>query len=250
MMEGRYETALSAANRLERDIPPAFLDEFVKVADAFMTTSRHVMIRFGRWHDILELPAPPARQLYSRAIHHYARGVAFAALDRTAEAQRELVAFNRAAADVNAEWIVGNNVAPDVLAVARSMLEGEILFRAGRHEECFAKLRDGVRLEDALRYDEPPAWMQPVRHALGALLLADGRAEEAEAVYRADLAHNQRNGWGLLGLEQALAMRAGSGDEITRVAAARADVWRRADVSPTSSCYCQPGAAAAAPGSR
>jgi hypothetical protein len=215
-----------------------------------MTTSRHVMIRFGRWHDILEQPAPPARQLYSRAIHHYARGVALAALDRTAEAQRELDAFNRAAGAVNAEWIVGNNVAPDVLAVARMMLEGEILFRTGEREECFARLREGARREDALRYDEPPAWMQPVRHALGALLLADGRAEEAETVYGADLAKNPGNGWGLLGLEQALAAQAETGEEITRVAAARAKVWRRADVSPTSSCYCQPGAAAVAPGSQ
>ena len=57
-----------------------------------------------------------------------------------------------------------------VLPIAAAMLEGELAFREGRQNEAFAALRRGVALEDALVYDEPPAWMLPVRHSLGALL--------------------------------------------------------------------------------
>ena len=52
-------------------------------------------------------------------------------------------------------------------------------------EGAFATLREGVAAEDGLVYDEPPGWMLPVRHALGALLMSAGRYAEAEEVYLA-----------------------------------------------------------------
>ena len=79
----------------------------------------------------------------------------------------------------------------DQLAVAEAMLDGEIAYRKGDFDLAFARLRDAVELEDALPYDEPWGWMQPSRHALGALLLEQGRVEEAEAVYREDLGWRQ-----------------------------------------------------------
>ena len=106
----------------------------------------------------------------------------------------------------------------------------------------FISLREAVRLEDELVYDEPPGWMQPVRHALGALLLDAGRADEAEQVYREDLARNPANGWSLLGLEQSLRAQSKGLDEADALAAARAEAWARSDANPTSSCYCAPGA--------
>lgn len=94
-------------------------------------------------------------------------------------------------------------------------------------------------MEEALTYDEPPGWMQPVRHALGALLLADGRPDEAESVYRADLARHPNNGWSLLGLKQSLEAQ----DRMAEAAALDPELqtaWSRADVTPMASCYCHP----------
>jgi len=239
MMEGRYEAAMAAARRLESDVPEQFVREYVTIADGLMSTALHVMVRFGRWDDILKEPAPADFRLLSRATWHYARGVALAALDRTAEGRRELEAFDRAARQVAQDWYVGNNAAGTILPIMRRMLAGELAFREGRREECFRLLREAVTMEEELAYDEPPGWMQPVRHALGALLVADARHAEAEAVYRADLRRHPNNGWSLRGLQQALAAQ-GRTDDAQMVAQQLTAAWARADVTPHASCYCQP----------
>jgi len=129
------------------------------------------------------------------------------------------------------------------MAVAHKMLQGEIAFRERKSDEAFKLLREGVALEDNLNYDEPPAWMQPVRHALGALLLADNRAKEAEKVYREDLARYPENGWALLGLRQSLeAQTQQQAADATQQRFVKA--WSRADVKPVASCYCHPHARA------
>src|SRR5690606_42143901 len=128
-----------------------------------------------------------------------------------------------------------------VVAIARLMAEGELAFREGKADKAFELLRKAVTLEENLRYDEPPGWMQPVRHALGALLLADGRAAEAEDVYRADLVRHPNNAWSLLGLQQSLAKQ-GKREEAAALDAQVKQVWSRSDVKPVASCYCHPDA--------
>ena len=103
---------------------------------------------------------------------------------RAAEQQR---LFHEAVARVPDTRYLFNNTCLDILAVAAEMLDGEVAYRRGDLEKAFGHLRRSVRLDDSLPYDEPWGWMQPTRHALGALLLEQGRVEEAEAVYRADL---------------------------------------------------------------
>jgi predicted Zn-dependent protease len=127
-----------------------------------------------------------------------------------------------------------------VLDVAEAVLRGEILFRSGRREEGIAMLREGVTREDRLRYDEPPDWIQPVRHPLGAALLQAGRFAEAEAVFRADLEKLPDNGWGLYGLSRALAMQKKKAEAAT-VLKRFEQVWARADVRIQSACLCLPG---------
>ena len=142
----------------------------------------------------------------------------------------------------------GERIACFEMDVNMSILEGGIgifrrrlMVREGDHDAAFAILRKGALLEDGLNYDEPSGWMQPVRHALGALLLAANRPTAAEVVYREDLDRVKNNGWSLLGLEQALRAQGKSGEEVDTLVAARAKAWRRADVQPTSSCFCEPG---------
>lgn len=113
-------------------------------------------------------------------------------------------------------------------------------FHTGDREKAYQKLREGVALEDQLAYDEPPGWMQPVRHALGALLLAGDQAAEAESVYRADLVRHPKNAWSLLGLKQALEKQ---GKDTQAIDAVVKQAWARADIEPVASCYCHPDAA-------
>ena len=188
---------------------------------------------------------PEEWRLVSRAERHFARSVALSALGKTAEARQEIAQFDQVVSQLTDEWKVGNNIAASVMAVARKMAEGELAYREGRRDEAFALLREAVTLEEGLAYDEPPGWMQPVRHALGALLLAEGRDAEAEEVYRADLGRHPSNAWSLLGLQQAL-------EKLGRTAEARAmdaevkAAWARSDVKPAASCYCHPAARSAA----
>jgi hypothetical protein len=134
-------------------------------------------------------------------------------------------------------WTLGVNPARSVLPVARGMAEGEILWREGRRQESWNALRAAVAAQDALTYDEPPGWMQPVRHALGALLLAGGRPVVAEEVFREQLRRVPDDPWALLGLEQSLRVQGRRG-ESEALAADLAAAWARAEARPPAACWC------------
>lgn len=240
MMEGRYETAIQAARDLESEITEDFIREKPELIEGLMSTSLHVMIRFGKWEEILDEPEPAKYRLMSRAVRHYARGISLSALGRTDEARTEMAAFEEAIERVPQDWWLFNNRLHEVLPIARAMLEGELAFREGRRSEAFEFLRRGVMAEDSLVYDEPPGWMLPVRHALGALLMADGQYAQAESVYREDLRRNRDNGWSLLGLQQSLRAQ-GQDSRAAMLDMRLAAAWPRKDVNPKSSCYCEPG---------
>jgi len=241
MMEGRFETALQAARQLETDVPETFMERYPEIADGWASAVPHVLVRFGRWEEILALRDYPEKRPISRAMRRYARSIACSALGRTDEARAEIAAFNDIAKTVPTNWTIGFNPAHAVFPLARKMMHGELAFREGDHDKAFELLREAVALEDELIYDEPPSWLQPIRHALGALLMASGRYADAERVYADDLERNPQNGWALLGLEKARRAQRKT-DGIDALVRARAKAWARADVCPTSSCYCEPGA--------
>jgi tetratricopeptide (TPR) repeat protein len=241
MMEGRYATALRAAQEMETEVPATFMQRYPMIADGWTSALPHVLVRFGRWQQILELPEYPKSRPISCAMRHYARSIACSALGRTDAARAEIAAFEGYAKATPLDWTIGFNPAHSVYPVARKMMAGELVFREGDHDGAFKLLREAVALEDAMVYDEPPCWLQPVRHALGALLMAAGRPAQAEEVYQADLERNPHNGWALLGLEKARRAQRKTHD-IALLVNARAKAWSRADVIPTSSCYCEPGA--------
>ena len=152
-----------------------------------------------------------------------------------------------AAARVPASRTVFNNTCVDILAIAARMLDGEVTYRAGDHDTAFDHLRTAIRLSEDLPYDEPWGWMQPPRHALGALLLEQGRVEEAEAVYRADLGlddtvlracRHPENVWSLHGFHECL-VRLGKETEARLVAPRLTLALARTDVPIESSCLCR-----------
>jgi len=199
-----------------------------------------VRMRFGRWDEILAAPEPPPNHPIARALRLYARGVALAAQGKIEEARAEQKAFLEARAAVPATAGFGNNVAAHLLDVATEMLDGEVLFRAGEKDKGLAALRRGVVAEDRLRYDEPPDWILPVRHALGAALLEAGKPAEAEKVFREDLKRLPDNGWSLFGLGRSLRLL-GKTREADVVEGRFKEIWSGADVTLKSSCFCQPG---------
>ncbi|MGE5344966.1 MAG: hypothetical protein ACM3JH_03335, partial [Acidithiobacillales bacterium] len=156
------------------------------------------------------------------------------------EAQKERDFFLKAAAAVPKGYEFGNNRAADLLAIASSVLDGEMAARSRNFGESETKLRQAVRVEDGLRYNEPPDWMQPSRHTLGAVLLRDGKYAEAEKVYREDLARYPENGWSLFGLGRALRLQKKDA-EAADLEARFHRIWDRADVTLGSTCFCQPG---------
>ena len=253
MFVGDRDTALDAADRLMTAIPESLLrvesPPMADLLEAFVPVRVHVLIRFGMWEQLISEPLPVDDELYAAttAFIHYGRGVAFSATGRVAEAERERELFRAAAARVPETRLLFNNTVADLLAIAAEMLDGELLYRRGEHDAAFASLRRSIELDDHLPYDEPWGWMQPTRHAYGALLLEQGHVEEAAAVYRADLGlddslpralRHPRNVWSLHGYHECLT-RLGRSEEAD---AAKADLdaaLAQATVPIAASCACR-----------
>ncbi|MFI2376961.1 hypothetical protein ACH5AO_18075 [Streptomyces sp. NPDC018964] len=253
MFAGQSQVALDAAARLEAAVPEELLRvQSPPMADwleGFLAMRVHVLIRFGRWDDVLALPFPADPELYcvTTAMLHYARGVALSATGATDGAEAERAAFRAAVARVPGTRMLFNNTCHDILAIASAMLDGELAYRKGEYDTAFAALERSVELDDNLPYDEPWGWMQPTRHAYGALLLEQGRVEEAEAVYRADLGldgvlprplQHPGNVWALHGFHECL-LRTGRTGEAAIIAQQLRQAAALADVPVESSCFCR-----------
>jgi tetratricopeptide (TPR) repeat protein len=253
MFLGRSEVALRVAADLEASLPEELLRiEQPPMADyleAFVPMRLHVLIRFGLWEDILALRLPDDPELYctTTAMTHYAQGVAHAATGRIDEGEAARDAFLAAVARVPESRYLFNNTCQDILAVAGAMLDGELDYRRGNFDAAFEHLRRAIELDDALPYDEPWGWMQPTRHAYGALLLEQGQVDEAETVYAEDLGYDSSiprsswhpgNVWSLHGYHECL-VRLGKPEQ-ARIVGQQLDVaLARADVPIRSSCFCR-----------
>ncbi len=239
MMEGRAEVALKAARDIVESVPEDYLRENVALMDPFMGAAYDVLKRFGRWDQILSEPAPPEFLPITTAMWHYARGLAYSAKGEIEPARNEQKAFREAVARVPADAVFSINPAKNILQIADHMLQAEIDYRRGEIDAAVAELNKGIAIEDELRYMEPPEWIQPVRHTLGAILLGAGRYAEAEKAYRQDLAKWPENGWSLYGLSRALEGQ-GKADEAKTVRERFEKVWKRSDTPIQSSCLCVP----------
>jgi tetratricopeptide (TPR) repeat protein len=253
MFEGSSAIALQAAGELAGQLTPDLLAiESPPMADwleAFVPLGIHVLVRFGRWADLIATPLPDDPVLYctTAATVHYGRGVALAASGQLAQARAERDSFAAAYDRIPESRYLFNNTSRDILAIAGAMLDGEIDYRDGQFESAFAHLRRAVGLDDNLPYDEPWGWMQPTRHALGALLLEQGNVEEAALVYAADLGldptlsrpcQHPGNVWSLHGYHECLT-RLGRDAEAVIIGKQLELAAARADVPIRASCACR-----------
>ena len=249
MFLGQLQPAMEAADELAETLTEDVVRPLADWLEAFIPMKQHVLIRFGRWDDIKAQELPEDRELYSvtTALILYAKTVACAASGDIRGALASRDEFRIAKAAVPETRMLFNNTCVDILDIAEEMLEGEVSYRQGDYEVAFAHLRRSVELDDSLPYDEPWGWMQPARHALGALLLEQGRLEEAEAVYRADLGldntlsralQHPDNVWSLHGLHECLMSRGETG-EATMIKQRLDMANARADVPIRASCFCR-----------
>ncbi len=253
MMSGRYRPAIEAADEMIATLTPDLLrmrkPYMVVTLEGYHAKKMHVLVRFGRWRDIIATPLPEDQQLYcvTTAMHRYARGVAHSALGNIAEAEEERRLFREAVERVPQTHLYFNNTARDILAVGAEMLNGELEYRKRNYDTAYAHLRRAVELDDHLEYSEPWPWMHPPRHALGALLLEQDRRAEAEAVYRADLGFDDTvsrscwhpdNVWSLHGLAECL-KRGGNMAEHAIIAQRLDLALGRTDVEIRASCLCR-----------
>lgn len=255
MFLGQPSTALNAAEELMTTLPAETLRPMADWFEGFIPMKQHVLIRFGQWQKILDQALPADEELYcvTIAMMRYARTIAFANLHRIADANTEKAAFYSALARVPESRMLFNNTCCDILKVGEQMMLGELAYHNAEHEKAFDHLRKSVEIDDNLPYDEPWGWMQPTRHALGALLLEQGQTEEAEAVYRADLGldatlsracQHPGNVWSLHGLHECLTQR-GETVEAAHIKLQLDKAKARAEVPIKASCYCRQNAIAA-----
>lgn len=253
MFAGQSGIALETATMLEETLPEALLRvESPPMADwleGFLSVRVHILIRFGRWQDIIDLPLPADPKLYcaTTAMYHYGKVVALANTGRMKEADETRTLFLEALDAVPTSRTVFNNTCRDILAIANAMMDGELEYRRGNVELGLEHLRRAIQLDDALPYDEPWGWMQPTRHAYGALLMEQGRVEEALAVYMADLGfddtlpraqQHRNNVWALHGFHECLT-RLGRESEARIIRPQLQLALAVADVPVKSSCFCR-----------
>jgi tetratricopeptide (TPR) repeat protein len=238
MFAGQKELALRAARDLVQQAPEDVLREQALFLDALIPTPLHVLVRFGEWEQILAEPEPAEYLPAARAMRHYARALAYAATGRIPQAEAEQKQFDEASQAVPETSRLFQNTSRDILGVADAMVKGEIAYRKGEFDQAFNHLREAVRRDDVLNYDEPWGWMQPARHALGALLLERGEFADAEQVHRADLKLHPNNPWALHGLTESLEKQ-GKVADAAECQTQFTTAAKRADVTIDRSCYCR-----------
>lgn len=255
MLGGMSAAALDATDRMEASITEAMLEvKAPALADwmeFFLAVRVHVLIRFGRWDELLALKPHPNKELYcvTNVFRYYGYAIAHAATGNVAAADVARKQFHEAAAYVPPTRLDFPNKITDILHIATAMLDGEIAYRRGDYTEAFGRLRDAVTLEDQLPFAEPWGWMLPARHAFAALSLEQGFVEDAAHAYAQDLGlavtpgrshQHPNNVWALHGYHECL-QRLGREKEAEALRPQLDAALADADVDISSSCFCRVG---------
>ena len=221
------ERCVAAKPAFEQDPYSQFIYMIPAIAD----------VRFGKWAEIIQAPAPDPRWKYAAILDDFARGMANVRQHDVSAAKTHLDGIRANLGDslLNVRLMPFDKPA-QCGRVAAGILQGEIAMQEGRQEAAIAALKQGLETEDSLLYREPQQWFLPVRQYLGACLLKANKAGEAEAVYRQDLVRNPGNGWSLLGLYQSLDAQHKS-TEAAAIKTKYQKAFEAADVSPVASVF-------------
>lgn len=231
-MEGRSQRSLEAAKSTSDLVDTQTMRQpGLGTLQHYWIIPLYDHVRFGRWDAILEYPEPAEDLIYPRGIWHYARGMAFVGKGHFDRARTELqkvktIAEHDALEEITI-WDI--NSTHELMSIAALVLDGEIQSGEGNFDGAEESLREAIEIEDQLNYNEPPDWFFPVRHNLGAVLLAAGKPVEAEQIYRRDLRKFPENGWSLFGLYQSLDAQ-GKQSEAEEIKQQFEQAWKYSDI--------------------
>ncbi len=232
---GDSELAIDAAKKTAEKVPTG---EFIQMPflQDFASTPLLAYTRFGKWNEILSIPAPNPGIKHLSLMRHYARGIAFIRKGNVKEAQEELDAIEVLKNDPELENLVAapNNPSSTIASVAYEVVAGELAASKNDFPSAIEHLKNAVSYEDNLVYTEPSAWHIPPRQNLGALLLKAGKYTEAEKVYKEDLAILRQNGWSLRGLYNAYTAQ-GKLSEAREIEKEFKKAWEEADIEISNS---------------
>ncbi|HXV74974.1 MAG TPA: tetratricopeptide repeat protein [Candidatus Polarisedimenticolaceae bacterium] len=243
MMVGREAEALEASRRMWSQIPADLLEEVAHEVDAWMCSVYDVYKRFGRWDEMLAEPAPPDYMPFTLATWHAHRAISYAAKREFDAAKREFTAYRRVRDNIRPEHLSNSysvKAARGRLKVIEHFVPGEIALQQGKLRTAIRHLERARIAEDKLGYSgEPPDYLQPIRHTLGAVYMMAGHLDKAEKAYREDLAEFPANGWSLYGLSRVL-RRQGRTEDAEQLEEEFRQAWAEADGPITTSCRCIP----------
>ncbi len=226
-MEGNFADADRVAARITKGVTP-YLKDHPEV-QSFLSTQALVLVRFRRWAEIEQLPEPDKTLGQAHALWRFARGMAFNGQGKSDQAAAEREAFAVEVKAIPAKTGFGYNTVGQVFELSGLTLDANIARAGHDYKHAAALLSKAAVVEDALSYDEPPDWYLPPRESLGAVLLQDGRAAEAEAVFREELKQHAKNPRALFGLAECLHAQGRAADE-SAVRKDFEDGWKHADI--------------------
>ena len=231
--QGRYDEAIQAARDMVRNVGDSDLQPKMQILEGFLLYPLMVDLRFHRWDDILRASAPRGERKLSTAFRQYARAMAFAGQGKLSEAAATRKQFEalRQALPAEAMYIV-NNKASDLLALSAATLDAHLAGARGEKDEAIRLWKRAIEVEKTIQYDEPPPWFYPVRQSLGAALLKNGQAKEAEVVFREAISKQPRDGRLLFGLWQSLVAQKRE-DEAAMVRRQFESAWKGATMKLT-----------------
>ena len=227
---GASDIAIDAAKKTAEKVP---IGEFIEMPflQNFASTPMLAYTRFGKWNEILTIPAPNAKIKHLNLIRHYARGIAFIRKGNIKEAQEELNAIEALKKDPELETLIAtsNNASIHSANIAYEVVSGELEALKGNIPKAIEHLKKAVVFEDGLTYTEPAAWHIPTRQNLGAILLKAEKHEAAENIYKEDLNILRQNGWSLMGLYKSL-LAQGKNKEANAIKKEFNSAWQDADI--------------------
>jgi tetratricopeptide (TPR) repeat protein len=205
--EGRGSKSIEAAYKTVSILDKKYFREAgYETVLHYATIPMHVLVKFEQWEKILTSPKPDEDLAYPKAIWHYARGMAYANLNKPNEAQIELDSLNKLSESEDIKRIIiwSINPAEEVCKIASNVLRAELMTQKGDFNTAVELLKQAIALEDNLNYNEPPDWFFSVRHLLGDVLMNSGDYAGAEKIYSEDLVEWPKNGFALNGLYESL----------------------------------------------
>lgn len=237
--EGRGARAIEAAFKTASLVDKKYYHEpGYEMVQHYLTIPNHILIKFGQWEKIIALPKPTDDLIYPTAIWHYARGMAYVNMDKIEHAKDELKKLNELSQSPSIaeqlNW--GINKVTEVCKISSKVLEAELYVKVGKYNEAILMLKEAIKIEDNLNYNEPPDWFFSVRHILGNLLLKTKDYEQAEKIYKEDLTHWPKNGFALNGLFESLTGQ-GKTKEAEEIKKLFNEAWKYSDTNLKASVF-------------